>query len=84
MSNQFVQSPGDLAERTMLDRLNELREDVACARDDLAQFIERALGLRTMAAFEFHQSIQLKLLLPAWRADDFHARRFVRCVAIPV
>ena len=35
MSDQFMELRGDLAERAMLDRLNELGEDIAALPDDL-------------------------------------------------
>src|SRR6266699_57471 len=84
MSNQFMQAPGNLAQGTMLNSLNELGEDVACLFNHFRQFVEGALGIGAMAAFEFCQAIDLELLFLARCADHFHGPEFITGIAIPI
>src|SRR5439155_12228514 len=84
MSDQFMQAPGNLAQGAMLNGLNELCEDIAALPDHFCQFVERALGLGAMAAFESSQAIDLELLFLARCADHFHGRKIVVPIAIPV
>ena len=65
MSEQCMQAPGNLTQGAMLNGLNELGEDVAVLPNYFRQPVERALGLGTMAAFEFFQAIDLELLFLA-------------------
>jgi hypothetical protein len=70
MADQIVQPGSDLAKGAVLDRLDQLRKDVAASLDDARQAIEGAGRLAGVTTLEFLEPIDLKLLFPPRRAHQ--------------
>src|ERR1051326_9541419 len=73
--SHFVQARGNLAEGTMFNRVDQLREDVSAAFNGLGECVQRAFRLRAVPPFELFQSVNLELLFPARRPNDFDGRQ---------
>src|SRR5439155_14387101 len=62
-TDQFMQAAGDLAQRAVLDRIDQLAEHVAALLNYSREPVQRAFGMRSMPTFEVVQAVELPLLL---------------------
>src|SRR5207244_12048266 len=82
--DNFLQTPGDLAQRANLHCFQQRREKVFTALDDFREFVQCAFGFLRVLLFEFRKPIDLQLLFAAPRARKFHVRNFVVTVAVAI
>src|SRR5207249_336352 len=84
MPDDLVQARGDLAERAVLDGVDQLREDVAAAAHDFFQTSERTLRLPRVLFPERAQPANLEKLLRPRRALDGERARQLRVFGVAV
>ena len=83
-ADEFLESAGDLAERAVLNCVEQFCEYIAISSHHSDELIESPLGLGSMTAFELLQAANLFFLFVPRGAHNGYGLRFFQGAAISI